>query len=273
MKKNIILKRRHKIGMVVLFFLCIVYSKWPSTNYTKTLSYDIHEQIEYDGQLRVATFNIKSLNHGNDFDQAVKEIIELDADILGVQEINKGAVRFKNMDMTKELAQQCGYAYSYFFPTMWQVDGYYGLALFSRYPIRNVSSMRLPNQLLSETRILAGADIIIHKQTFHVFVTHVGYKDQNIKQKQIEAVKTHVQDYENVILLGDFNSFRETDFFTIPGMIPMNTAEHNYITFRGFAHPDNIFYSDQMKLLNEGMQETAFSDHHALYLDLQLLKE
>lgn len=268
---KITVKRRYIVGMLILILMLIVYSKWPSTSYTNVISYEEQTNTEFDGQLRVATFNIKSLNHGEDFDQAVKEIVELDADILGVQEINKGARRFGNLDMTKALAQQCGYAYSYFFPTMWQVDGYYGLALFSRYPMSEVSSMRLPNNLVSETRILARADIMVHKQTLHVFVTHVGYKDQDMKKKQVEAVKTQVQNYDHAILLGDFNSFRETDFFSIPGMTAMNTAEHNYITFRGFAHPDNIFYSDEFQFVNEGMQETIFSDHHALYVDLQLL--
>ena len=66
-------------------------------------------------------------------------------------------------------------------------------------------------------------------------------------------------------MLGDFNIFRDEDFFEIEGMTSVNTASRHLITFGDFGFPDNIYYSADLDFTNPDVFKTSFSDHHLLY--------
>lgn len=68
----------------------------------------------------------------------------------------------------------------------------------------------------------------------------------------------HLEDFEDyAILTGDFNSF---------GI----NGEKEYMTFRDFAAPDDIFYSDKFTVNDQGLIMSSFSDHNLLYAELIL---
>lgn len=82
------------------------------------------------------------------------------------------------------------------------VDGYYGLGLLSRYPILSVSSHSLPNELLKEPRILAGAKIQAGEEILSVYLTHLSYKERDVRWEQIDYLKEELQNERNTILMG-----------------------------------------------------------------------
>lgn len=251
--------------LAVLFFLVYnrmnrTYTKHPTTPTAATTPVST---------IRVGTYNVKSLGMGNDLDAFVADVKDLDLDIIALQEVDQHALRSGNMDMVAEMAEQAGYSYSYFYPCLWMVSGSYGLGILSRYPIEEISSQLLPTSLLEEPRVLAGALININGYSLQLYHTHLAFKNREDHAQQIKVLQEQLRNVSNTILLGDFNSFRG-DTFAIDGMHGVNWGTQPLITFRDFGSPDNIFYSDDLTLLDLQIKQTSFSDHHLLYGEIAL---
>ena len=86
------------IIVIPCFFLWRQHCRNYTLQYTTPSS-----QAGMPDQLRVATYNVKLLNHGEDLDKFAKEIKALQPDILCLQEVDQNALRSGNMDMVKEI--------------------------------------------------------------------------------------------------------------------------------------------------------------------------
>lgn len=250
---------------IPLFFLWRYHARTYTINYTIPSS-----QAQKTDQIRIATYNVKLLNHGEDLDKFAKEINALQPDILCLQEVDQNALRSGHMDMVKEMAQATDMPYYHFYQTMWMVDGYYGIGILSRYPITKVTSTQLPNEFLKEPRVLGQASIQINDRLFHVYVSHLSFKERDARKQQIAFISKEIQNTTDTLLLGDFNTFQETDFFSIEGMQAINHFKNPLITFRDFGFPDNIYYSNNLQLIKADTIPSSFSDHNILYCDLNI---
>jgi endonuclease/exonuclease/phosphatase family metal-dependent hydrolase len=117
------------------------------------------------GRLRVATFNMlhgQSLRDGSTNPAALCAAVrEIDADIIGIQEVDRHLDRSGGVDQPTVVAEALGAAHVCFVPTLTAVPGtpgrwrpvlgdaplergQYGIALVSRYPLRNVRVYRFP---------------------------------------------------------------------------------------------------------------------------------
>lgn len=264
------MKRKAVISILIVIAAIGVFALWRhnSRNYNRVLG--DKEIIETPETIKIATYNIKTLNQGEDLHACVQDLKTAQADILVLQEVDESAFRSNEMEMVKELAAAADYPYYYFYETMWMVDGYYGLGLLSRYPILSVSSHSLPNELLKEPRILAGAKIQAGEEILSVYLTHLSYKERDVRWEQIDYLKEELQNERNTILMGDFNTFTADDFFTIDGYEQINNAATPLLTFRDFGFPDNIFYADHFTLLDKGTLQSSFSDHNLLWCQLKI---
>lgn len=254
------------IAFCIVMFVVIFYGNRQNSVYTRT--FDIsNDEIKEVSHLRIGTYNIKSLNMGEGLAAFQKEMEELSLDIVALQEVDSKAQRSGNIDMVKEMGKASGYPYVYFYPSMWIIDGYYGLGILSRYPIEIVSSVQLPNVYWKEPRILAYAGIRVGEELLHIYNTHLTYDDRNVRNNQIAYLQDHLANREKTILLGDFNTFLANVDFTIEGMHQLNT-EPKLLTFRDIASPDNIYYTNDFHVENLSVSESRFSDHDVLYCDI-----
>lgn len=260
------------VATIILVVAIIVFCLWrfEKRDYTKT--FDVENDIENVETIHVATYNVKILNNGNDLDKAIEDLKPLDLDIICLQEVDKNSLRSKDMDMVKEIADGLGMDYYYFYKSMWLLDGHYGLGIISKYPIQEVSSQELPTDLFSEPRVLAKAEIVVGDEIINVYNTHLTWKSWNYHTDQIEYIKEHIG-RENTILMGDFNAYWDENKETVLDLNQMNHDLNPYITFRGVASPDNIFYTDDFEMIESGMIETSFSDHNSLNCVLRIVKE
>lgn len=256
------------ICLLLSFLLLFYFRNIHISDYTKVFENVVDSPAVQ--KIRVGTYNIKSLNMGEGLDSFTKEMSSLFVDVVCLQEVDQNASRSHRLDMVKSMAQAAGYPYYYFFPSMWMVDGYYGLGILSRYPLIKVSSMRLPNGWMSEPRILVQADILIGDRVLHIYNTHVSYKDREMRKKQVAFIGEYLKGKKDTILMGDFNIFSDADFFDIENMHSINRADQHFITFRDFGFPDNIFYSDNLQAMQADVLPSAFSDHNFLYCDIRL---
>ena len=260
------------IATILLVVVILVFCLWrfEKREYIKT--FVTGEKISEIETLHVATYNVKLLNGGTDLDKIIEELQPLDLDIICLQEVDKHSLRSNNMDMVKEIADGLGMDYYYFYKSMWLLDGHYGLGIISKYPIQEVSSQELPTKLFSEPRILAKAKIAVNDKIINVYNTHLTWNSWNYHSGQIDYIKRNME-RENVILMGDFNAYWDENEETIFDLNQMNQGINPYITFRGKASPDNIFYSDTFEMIDSGMIETSFSDHNMLYSVLRIVEK
>lgn len=266
--------------MIVFGFLCllgiIASITWTLKNrtineYVKDMNITLDTTDKYDDTaIRIGTYNIKSLNMGESLFAFKEDVKDLQLDIIVLQEVDQKAQRSMNLDMMKELSKHTEYPYYHFYPTMWLFNGYYGLGILSRYPIERVSSMPLPNGFWKEPRILASADININGELLHVYNTHLSFESKRYRNEQALFLQNYFKNRERTILLGDFNTFRDNSIITMDNMLSVNSEEPFFLTFRDFGHPDNIYYSADLRMENVAMKSSSFSDHHLLYGDFYL---
>jgi len=118
-----------------------------------------------------------------------------------LQEVESGRLTSQGIDMAKWLATHLGYYYFYY-PAV--NEAAFGVAILSRYPIRNITTYALTTTELE--RVILHADIVLNSTfVIDVFVTHLGLENDNTT-KQIEEILALTNPIRTPkILMGDFN--------------------------------------------------------------------
>ena len=162
--------------------------------------------------LRVLTYNVHHCEGTDgkfDYDRIAGIINRLEPDIAALQEIDVKTNRASGADQAAVLAELTGMNYA--FGRAIDFDsGQYGLAILSRYEIRDVTNTPLPTQPGSEPRIALAARIRTDAGPREiVFVdTHLCHRNNQVRAMQT----TQINEFTNpgsdtpVILAGDFNA-------------------------------------------------------------------
>ncbi len=158
----------------------------------KVASYNIHQCLGTDGR--------------RDPGRIARVILELDAQVIGLQEVNsKSSSRLEDTQM-EYLAQVTGLK-AVAGPTVWRADSRYGNVLLSRYPI---ASTRLVDLSVAgrEPRGAIDARLHIQGQAVRVIVTHLGLTASE-RRNQVKRLQQIVygEREQLAILLGDTNEW------------------------------------------------------------------
>ncbi|QCD52769.1 endonuclease/exonuclease/phosphatase family protein [Campylobacter sp. RM16192] len=169
-------------------------------------------------ELSIATFNVENLfdakNNGTEYQDFVigksqwnektakvkfgniKNIIkELNADIIALQEI-------ENEEILKELMRATGYQY---FAFSKDKRSPIGLGLISKIRPIETKIFKVPNV---KTRDIVKVKFELDGHEFSLFVNHMPAQKNSLKSREsaFRSLKSAIQNDENVILLGDFNT-------------------------------------------------------------------
>jgi len=162
--------------------------------------------------LKVVTYNIKSgIYHPDGLDAIVRVLEPLEADVIGLQEVDRGTRRSRGEDQTALLARRLGMPYYQFGPaTPWEGGGEYGVALLSRHPLESTEVVPLwvptgkdatPGE--REPRVALCARL--HEPRVRLLVTHLGLtREQRLRQTE-QLVGIADASAEPVVLMGDLN--------------------------------------------------------------------
>ncbi len=247
------------------------------------------EPIDYSSWIKVASYNIKALNYnakdpskGSDqFAAVVAELKKIDADIVGLQEVDRFSPR-KNADQVKDLAEALGYKYYKYTKTIDYGSGEYGHAVMSRYPILSSKSYAFadaPGDIdAREPRAFSRHILKIKDKRLVFYNSHLAEKGPNQLMYMVDNFM--VKDVEsglNVVMTADFNAVPsqligcyDLDLFTL-----LNGGDdfENEVITTGDGHPiDNIMVSDNLKYYWDSKKKcgvevikTDASDHYPLY--------
>jgi endonuclease/exonuclease/phosphatase family metal-dependent hydrolase len=162
---------------------------------------------------RVMSYNIQ---HGRGLDGVVdlariaSVIKEHAADIVALQEVDRGVERTQRRDLPAELAELTGMQ-SAFFKNHPHQGGEYGNAMLSRFPFRNATNTHLPVIGSNEQRGVMQMVIDVHGRDILFLNTHLDFQKDDAERLAGVAVFRRILDENQqdhrlpVIFAGDFN--------------------------------------------------------------------
>ena len=227
-------------------------------------------------EYKIMSFNIQSCRDyvTREFTAhtAAKAINELNPDIVGLNEVR--GIPFHEttdpswFDQVNELAKLTNMPYCYFGPAI-KLTGPYGNAILSKYPLKNIKTIAIPDPLVKdedafyESRCIISCEI----ENFHLLVTHVGLAKSE-QRNAINLLKELIISINKpIILTGDFNMtpdnqlINEIKSLLIDTSIKFKTPLLSFPTITPKIKIDYIFISEEIELLEADIPQIVASDH------------
>lgn len=231
--------------------------------------------------MKIMTFNIQSgFRHPDndvlDLDFCAKVIEKYSPDIVGLNEVHKGG---DYGDQVKEIAEKLGYHYYYFGEAIFRWENSYGNAFMSKYPIKNVETIIIPDPVEKndyeyfETRCIVKA-VVDCGSDVTFMVSHFGLA----KQERINAVSTICdilgEKPEKSVIMGDYNMNPDHEYLVpIYNIMKDTDRGEKMLTFPADAPVeklDYIFVSDDIKINDAYVAPEIGSDHCAYITEVEL---
>lgn len=220
--------------------------------------------------MRIATFNIQ---HGRgsdgdvDLDRLAAATALLDADILGLQEVDVGVARSHGADLAAIAAGPMAVVFG---PAMALRHGWYGNALAVRGDIGEVDLLPLPSEEGDEPRaaIIARASPA-DGPDLTVAVTHLSVRT-HVARLQLEAVLALLLERRPpLVLLGDLNLTPRlvTPAVAAAGLTLADAAAPTFPAAKPRLRIDHVAASGEMALANVAAVRAPVSDHCALLVN------
>lgn len=239
-------------------------------------------------RLRIVSYNIQVLAQGAA--GVIDTLTRLDADLIGLQEVDHGTARSQKTDQAKLLAEALGMQYTYA-AAMPYDGGEFGIAILSRGPISEVHIERLPRGGQEEPRVAVVATCgLADGQTLRFANTHLAsdwhaHHPAQLRARQAEAlVRVLREDADSgrgpLFLVGDFNADADSEALTTLRSVarPLHADLVTYPATAPAEALDHVFYVPaqpaQPYLLQVASARTASStasDHLPLLVEVALL--
>ena len=183
--------------------------------------------------------------------------------------------RSGKIDQAGEIARLAGYPKHWTFPAFDFDGGKYGVAIISKYELGHDNVIHLTSGD-GEPRILASIGIEIHNEVIQFCVTQLSYNGEvtpDVRAQQFAEVANAIAElakYDDVILMGDFNTDTWTDFDPIvdKGFLLVNKPYDYVGTHNTGAALDNIVHSEIFTSSDKHVIDNDASDHYLLYATL-----
>ena len=222
--------------------------------------------------LKVASYNIKNgavANH--DFKLLAQDILDIGADVVGLQEVDQLTKRNGYQDTLKLLSEYTGMRYYQFLPTISPYqNGEYGIAVLSKYPIVSHSYEYLPKYASKdEQRGALCVEIDVNGTTVNFVSTHCHWDGF---EEQLRTIAKMVEEKPNYIVVGDLNN---SDFALHRKVFPTASiavdSDNYLVTTPGGSSIDNMIAAQNIRFLNCKAFVPGHSDHYMIYSTIIVL--
>ncbi len=238
----------------------------------------------WNSELVVATYNIQSghrLDRVFDLANTIAAISRLEADVIVLNEVDCVTERTERHDFVAEITDRLG-LHGIFGPAFALEGGFYGNAVLSRFPLRKVANLPIPDNGV-ETRAALIVEVLAEPQPFYCVATHLPF-EPHLSSARLAAwpeIQAALQKYSALpaILCGDFNV--DIDAPEISALRAAGFAVFNDLHSQLKSHPANApkilldyitaFPARQFRLIDyEIVDEPAASDHRPARARIQI---
>ncbi len=225
-----------------------------------------------DTLLKIVTFNVKCGWYGKTLDDVAALLREVDADIVGLQEVDVNTRRsLKNSPVVNQveyIAEKAGYDHWYFAKALDYQGGAYGHGVLSKYPIQK-STVIWPDSQNSEREVrnVERHEIEVDGKAVTFYNCHL---DGRFGAQQYAEIQKHYMSKEQYpIFVGDMNT-------RMDALQEALDAEH-FEALPGTARIDHVIIAKDTIGYQKGEEgngrfiiETESSDHNLIYALLTL---
>jgi Metal-dependent hydrolase len=218
--------------------------------------------------LKVMTYNICSchnLKYDYNPDETIQVILDENPDIIGINEMDCKNERNNFADMPKIMSEKTGYNY-FFGKSIDYRGGEYGNMIMSRYPIKSIVNVPIPEtfdatgQRTYENRAIIKACIDVDGQLVNVLISHYGLSPQERLTAVNQTLKL-IND-EPTIFMGDLNCTPDSgELSLIYGKLTDISTELTFPSDKPKIKIDYIFTSSHFEVETAKVIDTQVSDH------------
>lgn len=218
-------------------------------------------------KINVCSYNIhsgKNIWHRSTLHKMIRFFRRNPVDILAIQEIHNNSKHGWQVDVwSNQLHMESAFAGNVLIK-----DGFYGIAVFSRFPILKSEHVKLTSH--KEQRGALFLKLQIADSTISIINTHLGLgrKERMVQLKELEDLIS--SDPCPTLLFGDFNT---SSPLSIPSLIDIGkkAGKDDLPTFFPLRKRiDFIFASSSFQLMDYHVVPIPYSDHYPVRASLQL---
>jgi endonuclease/exonuclease/phosphatase family metal-dependent hydrolase len=230
------------------------------------MTYNIHVGVGMDKKLDL---------------QRIAEVIKQEhPDLVGLQEVDRGVKRTEGKDEIAELASLTSMNYAFAHNLDYQ-GGQYGVAILSRFPIRNIDHRKYENRREAERRGMIRVEVEVAGRTINFVTTHLDYQYDDGRVFETEQLLKFLENVNGpLIVVGDFNDEPSGDAY----QLMLTRFEDAWLTAKskqaGLSYPadkpakriDYIFtrQSDHLRAKKTWLVTTTASDHLPVVAEVEL---
>ena len=259
------MKRTQRIGLLLLLLALCAASAFAKTS-LRVMTYNIHVGVGMDKKLDL---------------QRIADVINREKpDLVGLQEVDRGVKRTEGKDEIAELAALTRMEYA-FAPNLDFQGGKYGVAILSRFPIKNTVHRMFENKREAERRGMLLVEVAVDGKPLAFVTTHLDYQFEDGRVFETEQLLSFLADVKGpLIVVADMNDVPSGGAYQL-----MRTKfDDAWVTSRaegdGFSYPadkpvkriDHIFYRQNVRAKKARVVETLASDHVPVVAELELQK-
>lgn len=230
--------------------------------------------------MKILSFNVKNFMHSKQLEEVADLLKLLDADVVGLQEVDRNTARSGKVDQPEEVARLAGYSYYAFGKNIDFQGGEYGNLVLSKYPILSAETVFYQAvEPKDHNRSYLRCELDLGDKILYFYNTHLTLqKNGEAEQEVLEVTRRMCQD-EPAVLVGDFNLAAETvAVLAEPRFQVLNGGEgfDTQWTFPvGNANVsiDNMVVSRTIKAEGVRVYRGTLSDHDPIYTHLELQGE
>ncbi|HJP92624.1 MAG TPA: endonuclease/exonuclease/phosphatase family protein [Pyrinomonadaceae bacterium] len=229
------------------------------------MTYNIHVGVGMDKKLDL---------------QRIADVINREKpDLVGLQEVDRSVKRTEGKDEIAELAAMTRMDFA-FAPNLDYQGGKYGVAILSRWPIKNTVHRMFENKREAERRGLLRVEIEFQGRAINFVTTHLDYQFEDGRLFEAEQLLKYLEDTNGpLIVVADFNDTPDGSAYKL-----MRTKfDDAWLTSRakgdGFSYPadkpvkriDHILYrtGDGVRAKKAWVVSTLASDHVPVVAEIE----